>query len=483
MHIFQTDHPTPSPSTPPPPPTTENPNAWNITITEPSQEAGKKTFFTVTERLLDVEGLISPYTSGNVEAIGFGVVAPILPNGVFRLEGIFLPEGQSEITCSVSADDGSAIGEATLLVKYIRPSEVSGLVSVSDGGEVEVIDQDSPIAGAKIQVPPTSAMRNFTCQVIYDPQHVPLVPFEYISVGPPVLFTPETEAFNGTALLTIPFNNTMVPDSLDSTHVKVLSLTDDGWEEVLNSFVVDETRLSFEVATLDSRAFVGVVKIPLQPNQVLVETMPTYATIYIDGVNTAQSPAIIDTTEGTHSAKIYLPGYNELFFEFNASSLQGFVIKKELEYPVEPLLLVQLDESLDGLKTLSSFVEVTAHVQGAEDGEVGVISANGMDFFQEVRDGKVQGFIALNKGHNHIMVCVNGPDGNTGVSHTAIITREIPDQSRRYLRGGRVDHARGLNSNEIKIVLTWDTGHTGGSSDPGATGKSLLDHYFAFTHH
>ena len=167
MHIFQTDHPTPSPSTPPT--ATENPNVWEISITEPSQEAGKKTPFSVTERLLDVEGLISPYTSGTVEAIGFGVVAPILPNGVFRLEGIFLPEGQSEITVSVTADDGSAIGEATLLVKYIRPSEVSGFVSVADGGEVEVLDQDSPIAGAKIQVPPASAMRNFTCQVIYDP--------------------------------------------------------------------------------------------------------------------------------------------------------------------------------------------------------------------------------------------------------------------------------------------------------------------------
>ena len=439
-----------------------------LTITTPDQS-----FTIVEQRVVDIKGKITPYASGIVKAVGFGVITTsttILSSGLFSLENVYLPEGETDVLVSAVADDGSAIGKArTLRFSYTRPYEGSSFVTSQDGGGVEIMDQDSPVAGAKFEVPPGSAKRDVRIQVLYDPEHVPLVPFRYVAVGPPVRFGPEAETFNGFVSLSIPINPVLIPDSLDSTYAKVLSLTEDGWKELVNQASVSaENRLTFDVNSLDSMAFVSVVDVPLQFDQVIIETHPAAARLYVDGVASGTSPAVVHAlSSGEHTARIYLPGYNELYFSFETPPQgQGVVINKVLEYATEPQPNVLLEGNLDGLKTSSSFVEIVADVTFEDnklDEGIGILSINGKETIQTVNDGQIKGFVSLDEGYNHVEVRVIGPNGNTGVSRPAIITRETPQVSRRFLRLGETTrrHLELNANNEIKIVLSWNTVYTG----------------------
>lgn len=436
-----------------------------LIITNPGQ------IFTVVEqRVVDIVGKITPYAPGVVKAVGVITTdTRISPNGLFRLENMYLPEGVTDVVVSAVNDNGSAIGETrTLTFSYTRPSEGSSFVTSQGGGDVEITDQDSPVAGAKISVPPGSAKRDIRIQVIYDPEHVPLVPFRYVAVGPPVSFGPETETFNGFISISIPINPDLIPDSLDSTYAKVLCLTEEGWKELVNqaSVSVENQSLTFEVNALDSMAFVSVVEVPLQPDQVIIETNPAAARLYVDGVASGTSPAVVnDLVPGEHTVRIYLPGYNELFFPFET----GTVINKVLEYTTAELLPnVLLEGNLDGLKTSSSFVEIVANVsfEGNNLNEgIGIVSINGKETIQTVTGGQIRGYVSLNEGYNHVEVRVTGPNGNTGVSRPAIITREtsqVSTRSRRFLRLGETTRHLELSANtEIKIVLSWNTVGTG----------------------
>lgn len=437
-----------------------------LIITNPGQ------IFTVVEqRVVDIVGKITPYAPGVVKAVGVITTdTRISPNGLFRLENVYLPEGVTDVVVSAVNDNGSAIGDTrTLTFSYTRPSEGSSFVTSQGGGDVEITDQDSPVAGAKISVPPGSAKRDIRIQVIYDPEHVPLVPFRYIAVGPPVRFGPETETFNGFISISIPINPDLIPDSLDSTYAKVLCLTEEGWKELVNqaSVSVENQSLTFEVNALDSMAFVSVVEVPLQSDQVIIETHPAAARLYVDGVASGTSPAVVnDLVPGEHTVRIYLPGYNELNFPFET----GTVINKLLEYTTAELLPnVLLEGNLDGLKTSSSFVEIVANVsfEGNNLNEgIGIVSINGKETIQTVTGGQIRGYVSLNEGYNHVEVRVTGPNGNTGVSRPAIITREtsqVSTRSRRFLRLGETTrrHLELSANTEIKIVLSWNTVGTG----------------------
>lgn len=442
---------------------------WTVSITyPPPTQTYVPQHGELGGRTLDIEGVVIPYSPGAmVEAIGFGVTAPILqnPSGFFRLRGIILPEGKTEIIVSVTTADGSQVGKATLKAMYSRPSDASGSISQEGGGSVEVSDRDSPVAGAKMEVPPGSATRDFLAQVIHDPQHVPVLPFRYIQIGPPVLFVPETESFLGGAKLSIPFTPDRIPDTVDSTYAKVLRLSGDGWEEIMNpASIFTENLLTFDVSALDARAYVPVVEVPLASDQAIIETWPAQATLYVDGVPYGKTPALLDNLyPGEHTLKLFIPLYDELFFQLDTSpsSSQGAVIRKVMKYSADPKPTVRMEDPLDGFETSETFVEIVASVsfegEALNEG-VGIISINGKDFVQTVMDGVIRGFVSLREGHNRIEVRANGPNGSTGVSAPAIITSKSSQvESRRFLR----DDTRKLNSNAIKIVLSWSTVGTG----------------------
>eukprot|EP00986_Skeletonema_menzelii_P008009 scaffold3246_cov88-Skeletonema_menzelii.AAC.1 len=104
----------------------------------------------------------------------------------------------------------------------------------------------------------------------------------------------------------------------------------------------------------------------------------------------------------------------------------------------------------------------------ALDEGAAIISINGKESMQVVIGGQVRGYVTLNDGYNHVEVRVIDENGNTGVSHPAIIKREIasvPARLRRHLRLGkskstRRDRELNLGLDEIKIVLSWDTAST-----------------------
>lgn len=401
----------------------------SVSITQPPPDS------ITHEHSITIEGEITPPTSGTVSlsVSAYDYVATIFPPGLFRVQGVILPDGDSQIDIVANADDGSFIGVASLHITYIRPSDSSGYVDSLTGGDIEVTNQESDIYGAIIQVPPGSATRSFASAIIYDPEHVPIMPFGYIQIGPPVVFTPEGENFSSPVLLSIPMDTALIPAPFDSTHAQVLGLIGNRWNAVGSTIVFTDRLLSFEVNSLDASSFVAVVEVPLQAGQVKIETTPESATIYIDGADSGfVTPALINDIDlGEHVAKIFLPGFNELHIPFNSTS-QGAIIKQTLNYPSEPMPIIVIEGSLDGFATSSSFVEIIAYASfdgEVLDGGVGVISANGKDTTQEINEGEIRGFVSLSLGHNHIHVRANGPNGSTGISPPAIITRITSDGS------------------------------------------------------
>ena len=303
------------------------------------------------------------------------------------------------------------------------------------------------------------------------------MPFEYIVVGPPVWFTPQAEAFTTAVTLTIPIDSNLLPPLVDPATAQVLQLTNSGWTIISPNHVPDQSGtnlfgmnrmglLWFEVLSLGTGLFLAAVHVPLEYGQVIIETNPEAATIYIDGAESGLlSPAIIsNVTPGLHKGKVFLNGFNELFFSFNSSELQGALIKKDLERPSAPIPEVVLEDYLDGHVTASSFLEITAYA--LLDGNTlnegfGVISANGRDNIQAISNGQIRGFITLDRGYNYVQVRANGPNGSTGVSTPAIITRES-SLNRNLLRHGTnsKQNKRELILNEISVVLTWNTADT-----------------------
>ena len=107
--------------------TTPVTSSYVVSITQPHQEVS-----TTNERIINIEGKVTPYISGTVHALGY--VAPIFPPGQFIIGYGFLPEGAIDIDIVATADDGSAIGEAYIQVTYARPSEGSYSITVTMGG-------------------------------------------------------------------------------------------------------------------------------------------------------------------------------------------------------------------------------------------------------------------------------------------------------------------------------------------------------------
>ena len=436
--------------------TTSTAPARSITVTYPPQD------YTSLERMITIEGYVTPYAPGTISALGS--VGPILPTGLFRVEGVFLPDGPSNINVVATSNKGSVMARKTLRVTYTVPSEASSLITISNGGASAVTDQASDIFGAKIQVPPGMAKREFASHIVYDPEHTPVVPFGYMAIGPPVLFLPETEAFNGLVTLSIPVNLSLLPPQADPSTVQVLHLASSGWEFQAANHVTGSSGtdlMSFGVSSLGAGPFIAVVQVPLASGQVLIETNPESATIYIDGADSGLiTPAVIDDLAlGEHEAKIFLRGYNELFLPFDSSLPEQTRIKKDLNLPLDHVPVVEIAGNLDGYTTTATFLEITASVSldGAPiDDGVGVVSINGLDAMQRIVGGTIKGFVSLENGYNYVEVRANGPNGSTGVSSPAIINRETAVR-RGLLRHESSASSRQLVLSEIRAILEWDT--------------------------
>ena len=226
--------------------------------------------------------------------------------------------------------------------------------------------------------------------------------------------------------------------------------------------IASDGMLRFNVGALNVGPFIAVIDKPLASGQVLIETSPAFATVYLDGEKLAErTPLVLEGVAlGSHEAKFYLQGFNEVFVEFESAE-NGAKIKVDLGTPEEPVPVVEIDEALSDLSIADAFVEIkaTATLGGIPlGGGRAVISVNGNDSIQNVEaDGSIAGFVILSPGLNQIEVRVNGPDGTTGVSAPVAITRT---GSRRRVLTAPSNERLLADETQVVIRLSWNTDAT-----------------------
>jgi len=458
--------------TPPPAPPTLYPLTSAPTGQPKSQNAIQITAplpdFTTDQRAISVTGFTSPDGTAQFVKVN-GADAVVSPSGEFSIETFLLSEGLNLI--SVLAFDASEVLLASAQVSgsYSRPSEGAVQVTPATEASVENDDSSSVLFGAGISVPAGAAKRNFTANIVYDPEHVPILPFGIAAVGPPVTFAPEAEEFAGTdpVTLLIPFDVDVLTDGTSSEDIEVYGVSDAGWV-VVPSSLVGTNQLQVSVDDLTLGPFMAVAEKVLKEGDVLIDTVPAHATVYIDGEKVPlRTPIILEgVTLGSRVAKLYLPGYNEAFVDF-ISAATGARIQVDLGRPVDPVPEVEIDAGLDGFVTENSFIEITATV--SYDGApltsgLAIVAVNGVDGIQNVNpDGTISGFVSLAPGDNVIQVRANGPNGSTGVSSDVTITRTGSVRARglestSVRRGGQRKLVSG--NNDIVVTLSWNTDQT-----------------------
>jgi len=406
---------------------------------------------TVPERLLAVRGTIDPVpVDPGVSLRGFR--GTVDTSGHFTIPAFPLSDGENSLI--VRAYSGATeVAQANLRVFYYLPAEAAVEVTPEEGGTAEVVDPDSPVYGAAISIPPGAATRPFRARVESDPEHVPNLPFGEVPVGPAVGFGPVAEVFTGPVQLTLPFDPTALPAGTEGSDLFVRALADEGWQRVPISGMTAD-RVTVVVNSLTLTPFVVAVEYPLAPGQVLVDTTPAHATLYVDRVDTrARTPVILaGVPAGSHELKVYLPGFNEVFRTLSVPPGGGRV-HIDLGVPQAPIPTVTLASYLqDGMMVTSSFLNIQASVSynGAPlTSGLAVLSVNGRDTFETIDfDGVIRGAIALFPGDNLLQVRVTGPNGSTGVSPTINIIR-VSNLA-----------AAAAASQDITITLSWNTDGT-----------------------
>lgn len=441
-----------------------------ISITSPLQGT------TTNVRRISVTGTVDPTPPGGTVEV-LGIQEPIQADGSFAID-FFASDGVNNVEILVVDNNGDIIGSSFLEITYVPPSEGSGVVTPTNGGTAIVSDPSSELFGAKIEIPPGAATRSFTASIIFDPEHVPNLPFGFVACGPPVVFSPEAEVFTAEVMMSIPFDITSIPQPASLDDVQVLGLSGNEWVPVpITVQNEDQGLLQFQLDSFEAGPFVPAVFPPLESGQVLIETSPPGAAIYIDNVLTPYTtPKILDGISlGQHVARLYLPPYNEIYYEFT-SSPTGARIEKDLIFP-EPtsVLTVLIDPIFDGLVTSSPFIEITGRV--LRDGEaltggVVTISVNEEEFTQSVNsDGTINGFVTLQPGYNAVGIRVTHASSISGVSEPAMIryvqSRRLsdPKNTDKIIPEEEVPHmpasigTRSTNS-AIIITLSWNTDTT-----------------------
>jgi hypothetical protein len=408
--------------------------------------------------VVDVVGTVLPATAA-LRAELNGLAGPICADGAFAFRHYPLFDGVNVLSVRLYSGN-TLVGSNGVTVHYVAPVEAASSFSAAAGGEVVVTNEASPLVGASLDVPAGAASRDLRIGITYDPEHLPAVPYGDVEVGPPVTFQPVGETFTAPVTLTVPVYPAWLPPGLTINDVRVLAFTDGGWAYLSVSDRLTEA-VEVSVQDLAFDPVIAVVTIPLAPGQLRITSEPADATIYLDGFNTRwRTPATLsDVAAGTHTVKIYLPGFNEIFHTFSLPAAggaePGVAVHYPLAVPEAPMPVVTLDAAItdgrvvtDNIFTLSGSVTFSNAPLG---GQLAVISQNGEDYFTPINgSGQFSEVISLLPGTNVVEVRVTGPNGSTGLSRRVrIINREGQGS---VLFGGS-----GSTDENINVVLTWDT--------------------------
>ena len=383
---------------------------------------------TTTSAAIELSGSISNPNENSV-VIAKSMPGQIEPNGAFSIGPLFLNPGENTIDVKLyDKVSQQLVASKSITVIYASGSEPSTTIG-PEGGEVSVSDPGSPISGAGISLPEGAIPQDTAFEITQDLEHLPVLPFEWVDIGPAVSFRPFSLMFAAPASLTLP----IAPNSVSAGEVpKVLLLGDDGWQ-VVDVSVQTATSVSVAVNGTFFEQAIAVKQRPLAAGQAMVITDPAYASIYINGVNSGlRTPAVVDGVQsGERELKLYLNGFNE-YFDILSSSDGGLkrvtLSKTDIDAAPEVVLNQQLEPEFSTTEaelTLSGSVML----QGALLPNVPVIfSLNGKDYFERTNaSGSFNGAVVLSRGENKLQIRSTAPNGQTYASGMYLIHLGSPD--------------------------------------------------------
>eukprot|EP00978_Attheya_sp_CCMP212_P047651 scaffold422888_cov83-Attheya_sp.AAC.1 len=417
---------------------------------------------TTGERAIDIVGLVQPLPTDPSVATVRDIQSEVsLTTGEFVIPVVLLTEGANELHLRVISQ-GETIADTIIDITFHQPSEASGPLNPDLGVSVEVTNTESALYGAGINIPAGVAARSFEVSVLSDPEHMPALPFGADAVGPPVTVFPHAEEFSGPVELMIPFDPSLLPEGATESDIILQGSVNGEWSTFTAVVDVIRRRLVTEQTSLTVWSFIATASRPLSSGEVLIDTSPGYATVYIDGENKfARTPVVLDNVPlGNRQAKIYLQGYDEVFYDF-VSTESGAILQIDLTEQSESAPLVQISTA-DGSTVSEGFIQIQASVLyngNPVNNGTAIISVNGDDSFHPVTPGgNIAGFVTLSHRENVVVVRVNGQDGSTGTSSPITVTRS--ESGRRALRGSGLPSSRRMANNEVIIRLSWNTDTT-----------------------
>lgn len=382
-----------------------------------------------TDRTVQISGKISSLlATTSLKLISGPFEVQIAPDKSFSVERLLAP-GVNDLSFSLMNGE-SVIATNVLTLEFVPPIANAKKILAASGGEVEITDETNPLEGSKVIIP-AGALNRDIYAYITNPNEgeevVPLpdIPIEYIQVGPAPVFQPIAESFLKDVTYIVPFDPARIPADESVSQVKILALKDAGWVPV--SFSRSGNFLSHVTNESIFTSLVAVVEKTL-PAGVLLVDVPNVngVSFYIDGVK-AQELASGPKTGialGTHTLKLYAPGFNETFVHFEMREAAGSFVRRSLQPQGERVPIVNIDSSIpDGIETSLNLITIRGNVLGLvgrPELSTGIISVNEKDtYFAVDMLGNFETVVPLIASNSNLQLRVtDSANAGTGLSRT-----------------------------------------------------------------
>ncbi|MEN0057366.1 MAG: PEGA domain-containing protein [Bdellovibrio sp.] len=368
-------------------------------------------------------------------------IPQIVSGSEFNYEHEYLEAGPNALRISLYS--GSTLLDSKIFNLLVSiPGEVGVQVATS-GGTVSIPDSNSELYGSSVSIPAGALSSSEFILIQYGDSWGPNLPATYTAVGPTISLNPYLLKFSESVTITIPYSKEQLPIGASQDNLKILVFDGRSWKELEPSAITFNS-VSLKANQFDNYAYRVVVETPILDGQLQVLSNVFGATIYIDGLFKGDlAPAMLESiTHGSHTLKIYRPGYNEV------QQTVSYPLQKKIEFHLTAMEsiapVVQLDPSLvDGMSVSDNLIVISGQIgidSSVENSGFVVLSQNNRDISQSLSaDGKFSFIIPLFKGNNNIQVRAT-VNGKTGLSQKVKI---IQGQSSALLKSFFSDVGQG----------------------------------------
>lgn len=381
-------------------------------------------------------------------------------NGNFSIESSAFP-GENDLDVTVPSE-GLYVSSTSIKLTYSPKSEGKGLVTPALGGSFEVNAVDSPLLGLSVQVPPNSTDEEVEISIIFQPEDTPNLPYGTVQVGSPAILHPIGHQFTAPVRISLPIQSAKFPVGTSFAGCRVLANGDNGWVELpVVSRAADHVEAT--VTAFIYGDIVPVVDIPLLDREIRLVTIPSGASVYLDGFNTGMvTPcSVTDVADGQRKFKLCIPGFNEVFQTVTVAT-SGQHLNIPLTVPVNAPA-IQLDPGIeDGIEVSTTVFTVSGTARrGGQTipGGHAVVVLNGEDSETTVdAQGRFTVVLALQPGPNSISCRVTDEQGNTGYSAALTVTSNRNQPAPAGFSTQAQTSAIGNQS--VVATLTWNSSDT-----------------------